>query len=743
MSDQSRQEEANQTKQTGTKSLLGDKKCVNLVKAAVIIVIAAFAVEILVFNFRSVQSMFYKEISVPVDGHLMTGMKYFGEGVFKFTPDDVKGVNILKDGETQSELEYGTGDGVDEAGNAVHALYLTHLDELTGNADIHNIKLDVETPDSIDMPFAESGVLYVKTHIKDAGNELYEHLETHPIIQTNEASKYIFMQTSGKASAIVTEFSLSNGVLITLKGITLNAHRPVIFSFWRFLLTVFVFLSVYALRPSSVLWRMEAAEKASWKKYVLLFLCVIYIMPAWILIRDNAYLTNFVEFNPYQDLAEALSDGHLFIDEEPDPALASLSNPYDDSLREAEGVYAKWDYAYYKGRYYVYFGIIPCLIFYLPIYALLGTHMPNSIPVLCSAVFLLIGIYDLIRALALVYYPKLKYAVLLILTTLAYFGSQMPFFLNQPDGYAVPVACAEAMLVWAIYFWVSSLKAEGRKMYVRIAAGSFIMALIAGTRPNMEIYALLAVPLFVGRIKGSQDRKIAAGSVAALILPFIPVAAGLMYYNAARFGSVFDFGNNYNMTVSDVSLNPLSLDKLLIGGYEYLLKLPDLNYAFPFIAIPGDGTSVNSLGHCFMHMEYIFSGLLPVNLTLLAIPALFFRAGNKQLRYFGLTAVMAALLLLVFDSESAGIVYRYEADFSLALLIASAAALMLTMQKTDGYEGEGGIAVRKIISIFILVAIAWSLVYHFNFYFLSGLKYPLIWGNSALYYRIYYAFMFL
>ncbi len=387
MSDLNRREENEKITGTDTKPLFGEKKYVNLVKVAVIIALVAFVVEILVFNFRSVQSMFYKEIPVPLEGHLMTGMKYFGNGVFKFTSDDVRGVNILQDGQTQSELEYETGAGIDGDGNAVHALYLTHLDEITGNADIHNIKLDIETPDSIDVPFAESGVLYVDTHIKDEGNALYEHLEPHPILQSNEASKYIFMQTSGKVSAIVTEFSLSNGVLLTVKGITLNAHRPLVFSFWRFLLLVFVFCAIYALRPASILWRMEAASKAPWKKYVLAALCVIYIMPAWVLIKDNIYLTNFVEFNPYQDLAEALLEGHLYIDEEPDPALISLSNPYDDSLREAEGVYAKWDYAYYNGRYYVYFGIIPCLIFYLPIYALLGAHMPNSLPVLSSAVF--------------------------------------------------------------------------------------------------------------------------------------------------------------------------------------------------------------------------------------------------------------------------------------------------------------------------------------------------------------------
>ena len=41
------------------------------------------------------------------------------------------------------------------------------------------------------------------------------------------------------------------------------------------------------------------------------------------------------------------------------PALKNLSNPYDDTLRTAEGVETKWDYAYYNGKYYVYFGALP------------------------------------------------------------------------------------------------------------------------------------------------------------------------------------------------------------------------------------------------------------------------------------------------------------------------------------------------------------------------------------------------
>ncbi|MBO6260290.1 MAG: hypothetical protein J6N47_05650 [Lachnospiraceae bacterium] len=730
------------------------------VKPVAAIVIMALAFEIFVFNFRSVQSLFYKETNVPVDGNKMTGMKYFGDGVFKLTQDDVVGITVLEDGQSQSELEYGTGQGIGAEGNVVSALYLSNLEEITGTGGVHSIKLNVETPNSIDLPFTESGVLYVKTHIKDTGNAFLETLDDHPILQNNESSKYIYMQPSGRVSDIVLEFSMSNGQILTIKSITINARRPFMFSFYRFLIMLFIGIAAYSLRPASLLWQLDTLAKASWKKYVVLGLCIVFVTPAWLLIRDNVYLTNFVEFNPYQDLAVALSEGHCYINEEPDPALVALSNPYDDTLRSAMGIETKWDYALYNGKYYVYFGIVPCLLFYLPFYALLGIKMPNSLPILGAAVLLLVGIYMLIKAMAAVYYQKLKYAAHLILTAVIYFGCQMPFFLNQPDGYAVPVTCAEAMLVWGLYFWISSLKAEGWKMYVRVALGSFIMALIAGTRPNMEIYALLSVPVFVWFVKANlkaEKKSNVMGFAVAFVLPFIPVAAGLMCYNAVRFESVFEFGNNYNLTVSDMSLNPFSLDKLFIGVYEYLLKLPDLTYKFPFLSIPGDGTQSNAFAHCFVHMEYIFAGLLPVNILLWIIPILFKRTSEKKdvtsvaekgkelesLRYFGLTAVVLALFLVLFDSESAGIVYRYEADFSIALYIGASAALMILMSKTEKYGEEARKICEKLLVLLLIVALVWSLIFHLNFYFLTGLKYPLLWGNTDLYYRIFYAFNFL
>ena len=80
----------------------------------------------------------------------------------------------------------------------------------------------------------------------------------------------------------------------------------------------------------------------------------------------------------------------------------------------------------------------------------------------------------------------------------------------------------------------------------KLAFGSLFVALVAGCRPQMELFAFLAVPIFWQRYIGQKRlcSRAGAGEAAAFILPVVVVAAGLMWYNAARFGSPLDFGAN-------------------------------------------------------------------------------------------------------------------------------------------------------------------------------------------------------
>ena len=70
-------------------------------------------------------------------------------------------------------------------------------------------------------------------------------------------------------------------------------------------------------------------------------------------------------FEQYGRVADALIHGRVWVDLPVDPALQAVDNPYDAATRSrllADGVQLFWDYAYYDGHWYSYFGVLPAVL---------------------------------------------------------------------------------------------------------------------------------------------------------------------------------------------------------------------------------------------------------------------------------------------------------------------------------------------------------------------------------------------
>ena len=67
------------------------------------------------------------------------------------------------------------------------------------------------------------------------------------------------------------------------------------------------------------------------------------------------------------------------------------------------------------------------------------------------------------------------------------------------------------------------------------------------------------------------------------ILPYIIIAIFVMYYNYARFGSILDFGANYNLTTNDMTARGIHFERFLSAIYYYLFACPRITNVFPFI----------------------------------------------------------------------------------------------------------------------------------------------------------------
>ena len=80
--------------------------------------------------------------------------------------------------------------------------------------------------------------------------------------------------------------------------------------------------------------------------------------------------TFLVDRSQYQQLADAFLHGRIWIDAHVPDWLAAMDNPYDEQARGTLGMQtgdpSRWDWAFYHGRYYCYFGPLPALLLFAP-----------------------------------------------------------------------------------------------------------------------------------------------------------------------------------------------------------------------------------------------------------------------------------------------------------------------------------------------------------------------------------------
>ena len=95
-------------------------------------------------------------------------------------------------------------------------------------------------------------------------------------------------------------------------------------------------------------------------------------MSAW----TNRTFNFAVDYDQYARLGDALIHGHTNLDLPVPDELAQMSNPYDSDLRgQVAGridIPIYWDHAFYKGKYYCYFGVVPAILLFIPYQLLTG-----------------------------------------------------------------------------------------------------------------------------------------------------------------------------------------------------------------------------------------------------------------------------------------------------------------------------------------------------------------------------------
>ena len=442
----------------------------------------------------------------------------------------------------------------------------TYLRFLDVDRPVYNLHLDNLTNDDTDPLHADSAFTFAVEGTDEANSQLVR-FGSWEVAPQAARTHTISLDLTGNAGMLVLQASgytstyAQYPVAFTVTGITANMPRRLQLSLLRFAALWLLFGSVYLLRPRSGLWQRRwlagnLCDRAAATVLGLILAAFVVVVPFWEPgnsgLATATYNTGYWDgestvsfvYQQYGALAHSLLNGRLDLEEDPPAELLAMDNPYDASARDALNIQGgRWDHAFYNGRYYVYFGIVPCLLFQLPFEAITGIQNLAYAPcmVILGLVFL-ISCYGILSQVVRRWFPQASTAAYLLCVAALVLGSQLYSLLIRPYIYEYAILCGAALLVLGLWLWLAAASTpvnHGGMLTVRLALGSLCVALVAGCRPQMELFALLALPIFWNRyiVHGRLRSRAGVREAVAFLLPVVVVAAGLMWYNYARFGS--------------------------------------------------------------------------------------------------------------------------------------------------------------------------------------------------------------
>ncbi len=553
-----------------------------------------------------------------------------------------------------------------------------------GQPEVKNLSLKVSCPDGVEVWNNYNGETYAELHstmvemtlILTEGENNNTVLPAEWIGAAEGRPDVIALPAGSRPEMLTLKFTALKGSTVKLTQIGINSVRRFEFSALRFGVVFGMLLFLYAFRPGSVLWQVRLLDEKGklerkWIPAGVLGFLLLGSGILFVMLKNPVYIQGEGGFYPYRDLAHALAKGQTWIDEQPGVELLALKDPYDPVERLVNGVQYKLDYALYDGKYYVYFGVVPCLFFWLLPYMIAGIDVPGWGVLFLLLVLIYIGMACLLIRLVRRYAPGISLAGGVLLWGVGVAVLSLPAVMSDACTYYVPMLSAVTLYIYAVilYLCAADPGEDGRRSYMQLATGSFCMALVAGCRPQMVLAAIAVAPVLQPVLLKIKGKKLYVEwkSVAAFVIPYVPVAIGLMYYNAVRFGSPFDFGAAYNLTFAYTYILTFHIEAVGAGILYYLFRVPHLHLKAPYLEMtqldwsnPGLLANHVSTGGIFMLYPVLF-------LTVLLIFQKRTKDNSTRTEMLRMGRIWLALTvcLAALSAVMGGMMDRYRMDFSI------------------------------------------------------------------------------
>lgn len=378
----------------------------------------------------------------------------------------------------------------------------------------------------------------------------------------------------------------------------------------------------------------------------------------------------------YNRLIAGWLDGQLHM-KTPVPAeLLALKNPYDPAERRPGlGLH---DASFYKGKYYIYFGVAPAFTLMLPWRIVTGADMPLPLAVLVFVYGGFLASVAIFCAVRRRYFPESGGLVLASgVLTLGLAGAGL-VLLRRPDMWELPIGGGYCFAMLALLALWRSLHAEGARGRLRwLAAAALALGLAIGSRPTY----LFTMPLFAAPLLWwwRKERHLPTRELAAVIAPLAIVGAAMAWHNWARFGNPLQFGQAYQLSLDYESKLPhFGARYVPFTAKAHFFAAADWQRYFPFIKPADLGPAPAGFT---IHRGDIYGVLVSYPLAWLALlaPLALWRRGEEERgplgAWLGAVALLfggaAAVMLSFFSALS-----RYQVDFMPAFMVLAAVGLL-------------------------------------------------------------------
>lgn len=538
--------------------------------------------------------------------------------------------------------------------------------------------------------------------------EGYMSLPSKTYILEEENTHYIPCYLSGNIQSLILNISEDVFIGDFIQKIVINEKIPFNFNFVRVILLVLICIIIERFKNSKILNNNYDISNFKQEAVLLVITCIFMLLIAFI----NIHANNYESLDLYnKQLIDALMNKQLSLLQEPTEDFKNLEDPYDVSSRDGNGILRDrdyiWDACYYNESFYVYFGILPALVIFLPYTLLTGKYLQCATVCLGFSIAILILLKEILCYFYKRYFKDVPFKIVIYSLIILYAGSLIFYMNGAARFYELAILSGVCCVLFGIFFIFKSME-ESEKKYRYIFLGCLCMALSVACRPTNLLSSILIVPYlwreFFGGIKQfNEKKKPLIQCILAIVIPYVSVAIPLMWYNYVRFENILEFGANYQLTINNIKVLGNRIFTIPMGLLCNLFSIPNFIPDFPFVI------NHNKIAtfYGFYFVENMIGGLFilaPICFLCFYIHKIHKKTENKELKIWIYMLAFTGILIATISAAKGGSIQRYLFDYAWMIILAGILIFVIIYQflKTDEAK-RILLKILSVLAIYILI----------------------------------------